>query len=93
MSTGGPSGAEDAQQPAKSAVHEKLLYTKQSSVRFSSTCFFGRDCQNVAGGARAQTVGGKNAEVVGLGWTQVHQSQLGQLRVQDLSDDCCVPGG
>lgn len=66
---------------------------KKSSVCFSSTCFFGCDCQNVAGVARAQAVGSKHAEVVGLGWTQIHQSQLGQLRVQDLSDDCSVPGG
>lgn len=93
MSRGGPSGAEDAQDPAKETVHKNVLYTKKSSVCFSSTCFFGCDCQNVAGVARAQAVGSKHAEVVGLGWTQIHQSQLGQLRVQDLSDDCSVPGG
>lgn len=93
MSRGGPSGAEDAEEPAKSALHKDALYTEKSSVGLSSTCFLGCDCQNVAGVARAQAVSGKHAEVVGLGWTQVHQSQLGQLRVQDRSDGCSVPGG
>lgn len=79
--------------PAKETVRESVLSTKKRCVRFSSTCFFGCDGQNVAGVTRAQAVGGKQAQVVGPGWTQIQQSQLGQLSVQDLSDDRCVPGG
>lgn len=41
-----------------------------------TTCFFRCDCQNVADLAHAHTVNGEHAEVVGLGRTQIQQSQL-----------------
>lgn len=43
--------------------------------------------------ARAHAVGGKHAEVVALSWMQVHQGEMGQIRVQDLGYDGSVPGG
>lgn len=71
----------------------KSRWTADISAWFHSTCFFGRDCQNVAAVARAHAVGGKHAEVVALSWMQVHQGEVAQVRVQDLGRDGSVPGG
>lgn len=43
--------------------------------------------------AGAHAVGGKHAEIVALSWMQVHQGEMGQIRVQELGYDGSVPGG
>lgn len=56
------------------------------------TCFFSREGQNVASVTHSHTVDGKNANVVGLPRTQIHQSGLSQTWMCDLSSYSRIPG-
>lgn len=47
-------------------------------MMLKQTCFFCSDSENVAGFTHPNAVDGEHAKVVGLGWTQIHQSHVSQ---------------